>query len=100
MTKFLSSAAIIAALVASAGVARAADPDFCRDYARSAIDQYHRAVDLHCDWLLRDQAVWSPDYPHHYNWCRGVSREQADQGRDQRRDALDRCRDRRDNGGY
>jgi len=76
----------------AASAARAADPDFCRDYARSAVSQYREAESREpCRERIRDFAVWSPNWQHHYGWCLGVSRDQAWAGRRQREDFLDRC---------
>jgi hypothetical protein len=73
----------------------AADPGFCRDYARSAIEQF-REAEHHdrCRDHIRDFAVWSPDWDHHYGWCLGVSRDQAWDGRRHRQEFLDGCEHR------
>jgi len=76
----------------AATAAQAGDPDFCRDYARSAIAQYREAqTHERCRERISDYAVWSTDWQHHYGWCLGVSRDQARAGRHEREDFLDRC---------
>jgi hypothetical protein len=99
MSKLLS-AALAAALVlgAAAGSAKAADREFCRDYARAAVNQTRGAMSHErCEWRTeRDRARWSTDFRVHFDWCRSVSREQADAERDARRHALERCARGRD----
>lgn len=86
--------AMLAAGVGSATAAFSADPDFCRDYARSAIAQYHEAESHgRCRDRITDYNVWSDNWQHHYGWCLGVSRDQAWAGRRQREDFLDACRE-------
>lgn len=93
-----------AALAVAAGAALpalAADPDFCRDYARNAIQQYRIAMDhRRCAERVHDFAVWSPDFQHHYGWCLGVSRDQAWAGRNQRQELLSQCAYRHDDWRY
>ena len=85
-------AATAVAVVGLSSTARAADPDFCRDYARAAADQYRQATAHHrCMDQIDNYARWSPDWRHHYNWCLGVSRDQAWGERNARRDILNEC---------
>jgi hypothetical protein len=87
---FLAGAALALGLASSAG---AADPGFCHDYAHAAMDQVHRAMDHHrCHYLFDNGGGrWNSDWHAHYNWCLGVSRDQAWGEREARRRALDDC---------
>jgi hypothetical protein len=95
MTRHFALAAAGGALLilASSAPAFAANPDFCRDYARAAVRQTREAQSH--DRCMRhmgdDHTRWSTDFPSHYNWCLSVHRDQADSERDARRDMLDRC---------
>ena len=80
-------------LAGSATAASAADPGFCRDYARAAVRQT-RGADSHMRCIRHvdnNQSRWSTDFRHHYEWCLGVHREDADAERDARMRTLDRC---------
>ena len=76
--------------------ARAADHEFCEDYARSAISQYHEALRHdRCDHYIRENpGRWQDNYRAHYDWCRGRPRDQAEGERMERTHALDRCAER------
>lgn len=92
LSAFASGAALALGL---ATVASAADPGFCRDYARTAMSQVHRAMDHprcrhHLDYGA-ENGRWGGDWHAHYNWCLGVSRDQAWSERDARARALDEC---------
>ncbi len=93
MSKKLTLALSAALLLAAAGSAQAAGEGFCRDYARAAVNQvrgaeHHGRCDLRMD---RDPARWSTDFRTHFDWCRGVSRDQADSEREARTRALEHC---------
>jgi len=71
--------------------ARAADPEFCRDYARVAVEQARRAENTpHCGHLLRE-ARFSTEFRAHFDWCLGAHRREADDERARRHEALERC---------
>ena len=86
------------ALIAGAALttpAVAADEGYCRDYARAALRQVHEARELHhCRRELRMATRWSEDYRVHYDWCRSVSRDQAEHKRDIRTRHIEECRGR------
>jgi len=87
MTAALSAGATFAV------AARAADEQFCKDYARAAVNQF-RTAEKHerCEHHLRDEGSrWSNNYRAHYDWCRGVRREAAREERNARKHALERC---------
>ncbi len=79
----------IAAIVSPA--ARAADPEFCQDYAHSAVEQAQHALHRRsCEYLV-DGRRFSLDYRNHYNWCLSAHRHEADEEREWRHEALERC---------
>ncbi len=91
MLPFALSAALLAAAAATS--AFAADREFCRDYARAALNQV-RAADEHgrCRYRAEDNPTrWSNDYRVHFEWCRQASRDQAEDERQARRRTLDHC---------
>jgi hypothetical protein len=78
--------------VMASSAAWSADPDFCRDYARSAIDQGQRALSMRrCAYLVSGPR-WSLDFRDHFNWCLGVHRHVADDERAFRHEQLEQCR--------
>jgi hypothetical protein len=94
--RFLFSAVIIAiaSTFGAIATAQAADEPFCKNYARTAIDQlrmaeHHRRCDIARE---RNPARWSPDFRAHYDWCRNVPRKDADFERNERRNSLELCR--------
>jgi hypothetical protein len=76
-----------------ASSASAANPEFCSDYARAAVNQVRGAMNNGPRCMNRMQGPrWSSDWRVHFNWCRGVSREQAWSERDARTETLRSCR--------
>ncbi len=61
---------------------------FCKEYARTALAQYHFAKAHNLPGIV--PPVWSGDYTSHYNWCLGASKENARQGTALRQGHLDR----------
>jgi hypothetical protein len=49
------------------GVAQAADPDYCGQYARSAVEQSDALSVSGC--FRGFDTRWHLDYQRHYNWC-------------------------------
>ncbi len=92
--KGLMGLAVAAALLASAGVAQAADRDFCRDYTDAAMHQVNAALDDDrcARWIDEDSPRWSTDRHVHWDWCRYHSTGDAWHERNERRRVLDRCR--------
>jgi hypothetical protein len=81
-----------AMLAMSIPTARAAGPDFCRDYAHAAENQVRGGLNNpRCIPGMRGER-WSSEFRVHYDWCLGVSREAADRERDIRTDYLRHCR--------
>lgn len=87
------SAALFMTATVAVSAAQAAGEEFCRDYARAAVRQV-RGAESHrrCEFRVEDNpARWSTDWRTHFDWCRGVSREQAENERDARTRALEHC---------
>ena len=71
--------------------ARAADPGFCRQYARAALIEVRGGLsDPACGGALRGTR-WSSDFAVHYEWCLGVSNSAAGDERDARARYLKSC---------
>jgi hypothetical protein len=82
----------LAALGSSA--THAADPAFCREYTRAALNQVRGGLaDPHCAARLQG-ARWSTDFAVHYEWCLGVSPAAAREERDARTQYLRGCNGR------
>jgi hypothetical protein len=89
MTKRLPIAALLA--MVHLGASHAADPEFCRQYARSALEQVRAGLsDPACGGALRGSR-WSSDFAVHYEWCLGVSLRAAGDARDTRTRYLKAC---------
>src|SRR5271163_1667586 len=71
--------------------AQAADPGFCRQYARAALIEVRGGLsDPACGGALRGTR-WSSDFAVHYEWCLGVSNSAAGDERDARARYLKSC---------
>jgi hypothetical protein len=93
MTTRRSFAAVLMTSLAMAqlAAAHAADPGFCRQYARSALDQVRAGLsDPACGGALQG-SHWSSDFAVHYEWCLGVSLRAAGDERDFRTHHLKSC---------
>jgi hypothetical protein len=74
--------------------ARAADPGFCRQFAKAAISQVRGALaDPRCGAGVQG-ARWSTDFAAHYEWCLGASPAAAGADRDARTRVLRACTSR------
>jgi hypothetical protein len=72
--------------------AKAADPGFCRQYARAALIQVRGGLsDPACGRGLQGTR-WSSDFAVHYEWCLGASFDAAGGERDARTNYLRGCR--------
>ena len=95
MSKLLTAALAVAAAMLAAGVATsaaAADREFCRDYAQSALRQVRGALHhQRCSVMLNDAARWSPEYRDHLLWCLHVSKDTAIDQREARHRVLEKC---------
>jgi hypothetical protein len=71
--------------------AQAADPGFCRQYARAALIQVRGGLsDPACAGRLQGTR-WSSDFAVHYEWCLGASFDAAGDERDARTRYLRGC---------
>jgi hypothetical protein len=71
----------------------AADPAFCRQYARAALVQVRTALaSEHCGAGLQGTR-WSAEFPVHYEWCLGASPDATAAEREARMRYLRRCAD-------
>jgi hypothetical protein len=81
-------------LVVAPTIVRAADPAFCRQYARGALVQAREGLaSPHCGAGLQGTR-WSSEFSAHYEWCLEASREAVAAERDARTKVLKGCADR------
>ena len=94
MNRFIGAAAIAgAAMWALSPAAQAADRDFCRHYTDAALVQVREVMNMpRCAERLDPGPRWSADRAVHFRWCRGVSRDAANDERDARKEFIERCR--------
>jgi hypothetical protein len=91
MATKLRSAVAFAFLVCGLTAAHAADPDFCKQYAKTALIQVRGGLsDPACGGGLQGTR-WSTDFAVHYEWCLGVSLDAAGTERDTRTRYLRGC---------
>jgi hypothetical protein len=94
MMKALVFGSLVAAGLASAAIpsAHAADVGYCEQYARAALVQVRAGLSVpSCRPSLAGNR-WSADYHVHYDWCRNVSRNDAQTERSVRTDTIASCR--------
>jgi hypothetical protein len=89
----LTCATIVCGLVLClGGSAQAADPAFCRTYARAALNQVRGGLaNPRCAAGMQGNR-WSTAFPVHYEWCLGQSFEATGAERDARTAYLRSCR--------
>lgn len=81
-------------LVAAPTIVRAADPAFCKQYARGAQVQAREGLaSPRCGAGLQGMR-WSSEFSAHYEWCLEASREVIAAERDARTKVLKGCTDR------
>ena len=85
-------AAALAAYLLVPAMARAADPGFCNDYARVAVDQARFARSM--PWCAPGAygPHWTMDYRVHYDWCLGARYRDAQGEREARHAYVESCR--------
>lgn len=94
MRQLLSAATLggaLAVAMAPSG-ARAAGPEFCRDYARAALRQVEIALATPPCRRGLEGARWSADYRVHFDWCLGASPMAVESERGNRTGFLRACR--------
>jgi hypothetical protein len=93
MANRLPSKVFLAALLALIlfTEAQAADPAFCRQYAKAAVNQVRGGLsDPACGGRLQGTR-WSSDFAAHYEWCLGTSVAATEGERDARTRYLRGC---------
>jgi hypothetical protein len=72
--------------------ARAADQNFCAQYAQAALNQVHGGLAIpRCAAGMKGPR-WAPEYRVHYDWCLGASYDAAQKERELRTAFLQGCR--------
>ena len=90
----LAFAATLLSLVIAPPSVHAADPAFCRQYARAALVQARGALaSPRCGAGLQG-VRWSAEFSAQYEWCLGASPDAAAAERDARTRYLKGCADR------
>ena len=92
-SKLRSVLALVLSMVSVSGLtaAHAADPAFCKQYARAALNQVRGGL-VNPACAARLQGVrWSTDFAVHYEWCLGASFDAAGAERDARTRQLRVC---------
>ena len=88
---FLVTCAFSIFAVSGLSAAHAADPGFCRQYAKAALSQVRGGLaDPGCGRDLQG-ARWSMDFAVHYEWCLGASPDAVDKERGARTRRLKVC---------
>jgi hypothetical protein len=92
--RFITAAALAgAAMLAVSSAAQAADRDFCHSYTDAALVQVRAMLSVpRCAAHVEPGPRWSTDPAVHFRWCRGQSRDAAQDEREARRDYIERCR--------
>jgi|HubBroStandDraft_2_1064218.scaffolds.fasta_scaffold1401644_1 hypothetical protein len=89
-----TASALLVLVAGQPAAAHAADPAFCRPYARAALVQARGALaSPHCGAGLQG-ARWSTEFSVQYEWCLGASPEALAAEREARARTLKRCTDR------
>jgi hypothetical protein len=93
MTTNLPFAILLVALLAMAqfAAAHAADPGFCRPYARAALGQVRGGLSNPACGSGLQGTRWSSDFAVHYEWCLGASVAAAGIEKDARTRLLRAC---------
>ena len=78
-------------LLLSLTLAQAADPGFCRQYAKAALNQVRGGLTSPACASGLQGVRWSTDFSVHYEWCLGVSFDTAGSERDARMQRLKGC---------
>jgi hypothetical protein len=81
-------------LVVGSGAVRAADPAFCKPYARAALVEVRDGLaSPRCGAGLQGTR-WSTEFSAHYEWCLEASRDAIATERQARAKVLKGCTDR------
>jgi hypothetical protein len=89
--RFIAVLGLSISSVSGLTAAHAADPGFCKQYARAALNQVRGGLsNPACAGGLQG-ARWSTDFAVHYEWCLGASLSAAGGERDARTHYLRGC---------
>jgi hypothetical protein len=84
-------ACVLSVFLLDLTVAHAADPAFCKPYAKAALSQVRGGlIEPACASHFQGTR-WSTDFSVHYEWCLGVSAGDADAEKDARTRYLKGC---------
>jgi hypothetical protein len=90
----VAGVALFAVLATAPAGVRAADPAFCKQYAKAALVQAREGLaSPRCGAGLQGTR-WSSEFPVQYEWCLEASREAVAAERDARAKVLKGCTDR------
>ena len=78
-------------LLLSLTFAQAADPGFCKQYAKAALIQVRGGLTSPACAGRLEGVRWSTDFAVHYEWCLGISVDAAGTERDTRTQRLKGC---------
>jgi hypothetical protein len=84
-------ACVLSVFLLDLTAAHAADPGFCKPYAKAALNQVRGGLTEPACASHFQGARWSTEFAVHYEWCLGVSAGDADAERDARARYLKGC---------
>jgi hypothetical protein len=87
----LAVAFVLSVFLSDLTAAHAADPGFCKPYAKAALNQVRGGLTEPACASHFQGARWSTDFAVNYEWCLGVSAGDADAERDARTRYLKGC---------
>jgi hypothetical protein len=87
----LAVAFVLSTFLSSLTAAHAADPVFCKQYAKAALNQVRGGLTSPACAGGLQGVRWSTDFAIHYEWCLGVSIGDAGIERDARTQYLKGC---------
>jgi hypothetical protein len=90
----IAGLALSVLVVAAPTIVRAADPAFCKQYARGALVQAREGLASPRCGVGLQGTRWSSEFSAHYEWCLEASREAVAAERDARTKVLKGCADR------
>jgi hypothetical protein len=91
MANRLAFAFVVSMFLSGLTQAHAAEPGFCKQYAKAALNQVRGGLTNPACAAGLQGARWSTDFAVHYEWCLGASFGAAGTERDARTQYLRRC---------
>jgi hypothetical protein len=89
MRNGLAAFAAVIAFASTCGIANAADPAFCAQYAQLAVHEAQALSTLPC--FRGYDNTWHLDYQRHFGWCLTADPSSVNAQRDYRRARLAQC---------